>query len=137
MEEAIVHEKNFRESITMLVVPDDMQSDDDGQADSDTEAHAHKNLDHIKENPNQIPMRNTQGEGSKKFNLVDIRKQNPDDGGLDENENEKDTEALIKSQKYNANIQAARRFLAMGEQRGSFCTSGGGSARSSYDPEAD
>ena len=56
---------------------------------------------------------------------------------MEDNENQRDTEDLIKSQKYNANIQAARRFLAMGEQRGSFCTSGAGSARSSYDPEAD
>jgi hypothetical protein len=49
MEEALVHETNFRESITMLVVPDQNEVSDvsSGERDSDTEAHTHKNLDHI------------------------------------------------------------------------------------------
>jgi len=54
MDEALVHETNFRESITMLVVQDDQDSlgGDSSGRDSDTDAMAHKNLDHIKAKSN-------------------------------------------------------------------------------------
>jgi len=48
MEEAMVHEANFRESITMLVVQDNFQSSG-SEADSDTEPVSRKNLEHLKD----------------------------------------------------------------------------------------
>jgi len=47
MEEAMVHEHNFRESITMLVVQDAESSG--SEKDSDVDPAAHRNLEHIKE----------------------------------------------------------------------------------------
>lgn len=54
VDEALVHETNFRESITMLVVQDDKETHSDGSSgrDSDTDALAHQNPDHIKEKVN-------------------------------------------------------------------------------------
>ena len=66
MDEALVHETNFRESITMLVVQDDQDSlgGDSSGRDSDTDAMAHKNLDHIKAKSNIDNMSSTRRAGT-------------------------------------------------------------------------
>jgi len=95
LEESLVHEHNYRESITMLVVQDGINNTSDSEKDSDTE----------RTQPMQM---------NRRSQFMDQEK-----------------EALLKQQQYYANIEAARVFLKMGENRDSVGTIM--SDRSSFD----
>lgn len=161
----MVHETNFKESIKMLVIQDGQKEHDSDNSphDSDTDAIAHRHLDHIREvsavsNTNIEPLSNTmrksagtaqQLEQYKKnqaraeaaargFTMVDMKAAKASDGAAAEDGDQgRETESLLKHQRHYANIAAARRFLTMGEQRGSAGGSKATSERSSVDPDAD
>ena len=190
----MVHEKNFRESITMLVVHEGdsprrprSSSADSSDRDSDTDLNAaqHQDLDpalrgekarYDKESAALLSAvgsttrtaattapRSTAGKsislnqakagrscrnagGGKNSALKGLAtiKEGTADGahagfprGLRLGRaQELETEALLKQQRHHATLVAARRFLELGEQRGSTGSSSAASRRSSFGPDA-
>lgn len=114
VEETMVHETNFRESITMLVVQDPENDDSDIASNDD---------DLEEEGFDQVP---DQMQAAEKARIAEVKKDRALYGERD---------ALLKHQQQHANITAARVFLQMGEQRDSLGSLGGASGRSSLGGE--